>query len=169
MLRVLSAGLMVGVAACASGASGAPGASGATGAAVAPQSAARCAPIVSDSLLGGVPVYPACGVGIEAKLSSSPMRPQYTAPRGTSCVSATLSVVVDAKGQVVPKTERLIRTNDPALYTAMLVELPRLRYRPAMRDGVPVAQLVEIGWIINMQVRQAGTLSPPARATRQRC
>jgi hypothetical protein len=166
MLRVLSAGLMVGVAACASGASGAPGA---PGAAVTPQSASRCAPIVSDSLVAGTPVYPPCGVGIAAKPAGSPPRVQYTPQRGRMCSMATVAVVVDQEGRVLEKTARLVRSNDPELTTALMASLPTLRYTPASVDGKPVAQIVEVGYGVTAEVRRAGAPVAATRGMRPRC
>jgi hypothetical protein len=143
MPRRLWYGLVILAIGCAS-ASG--GLESATGEGTARQSS-RCDPIVSDTLLGGVPVYPACGVDTKIRLSSAPLRPQYTPRPGLTCVSASLSVIVDAQGRPVPKTERLIRTNDPALYSAMQAELPSLRYEPAKKDGQPVAQIHEMVWM----------------------
>jgi len=128
----------------------------------------RCAPIVADSLISGVPVYPACGVTREARVVSTPMRPQYTPPAGLTCVSAVVEVVVDAKGNVIPRTARVVRASDPSLGSAMLAALPNLRYDPATRDGAAVAQLTSIGWTMTLQAGPAAT-APARRATRPRC
>ena len=128
----------------------------------------RCAAIVADSLLGGVPVYPPCGVAREVRLISAPFRPQYTPPPGASCVRAEMQVVVDAQGNVVPRTARVIRSTDPSLTTAMMAALPLLRYEPATKDGAPVAQLHTLGWIMTVQAMPAA-MRGTSRATRPRC
>ena len=128
----------------------------------------RCAAIVADSLLGGVPVYPACGVTREARLVSPPMRPQYTPPAGTSCVRGVVQVVVDAQGNPVPRTAKVIRSSDPSLSTAILAALPSQRYEPASKDGAPVAQLYTIDWTMTVQVMPAA-MRGTSRATRPRC
>ena len=153
MRRVSWAGVLVVTVGCASGGGGAERADRRETAAMRSN---RCAPIVSDTLLSRVPVYPACGVDVKVRLVSGPFMPQYTPQRGLTCVRASLRVVVDANGRTVPKSERLIRTNDPALYAAMLAELPSLRYEPARKDGQPVAQIHEMNWI-------AGVAGPGTR------
>ena len=160
MLRVLSAGSLMIVAACASGAKETP---------VIPQGATRCAAIVSDSLLSGVPVYPECGVGIVAKPVGSPPRVQYTPQRGRSCSMATVAVVVDDQGRVLEKTARVVRTNDPELTTALMASLPSLRYTPATREGKAVAQIVEVSYGVMAETRRAGAPVAATRGMRPRC
>ena len=126
----------------------------------------RCAPIVSDTLLGGTPVFPACGVSRAARLVSQPIRPQYTP--SSSCARAQVQVVVDAAGNPVPKTARVMRATDQNLATAMLSALPMLRYEPARKDDVPVAQIVNVEWAVTVQAVAAG-MGPARRATRPRC
>lgn len=128
----------------------------------------RCAPIVADSLISGEPVHPACGVTREARVVSTPMRPQYTPPAGLTCVSAVVQVVVDAKGNVIPRTARVVRASDPNLASAMLAALPNLRYDPATKDGAAVAQLASIGWTMTLHAGPAA-MAPARRATRPRC
>jgi hypothetical protein len=75
---------------------------------------------------------------------------------------------VDAQGNVVPRTARVIRTSDPNLSTAMMAALPGLRYEPATKDGASVAQLHTLGWTMTLQAMPAGMRST-SRATRPRC
>ncbi|HEX5831143.1 MAG TPA: hypothetical protein VFY16_09190 [Gemmatimonadaceae bacterium] len=51
--------------------------------------------------------------------------------------------VVDATGVPDPATLRILRTSDRALGEAVRAWLPNVRFRPARRDDVWVAQLVE--------------------------
>jgi len=55
---------------------------------------------------------------------------------------AEFRFVVDTSGKVEPAGIEVARTDDRSFSQAVLVTLNELRYRPAMRDGVPVRQLV---------------------------
>jgi len=108
----------------------------------------KCNTALPDSsLLVSGPVYRECDVdraasrvGLEPKLSSS------STPAGTShsssCTVAEFRFVVDTSGKVEPAGIEVARTDDRSFSQAVLVTLNELRYRPAMRDGVPVRQLV---------------------------
>jgi hypothetical protein len=156
MLRVLSAALLAAVAGCAAGG-------------VQQAGSARCDAIVSDTLVAGTPVYPECGVGIVAKPAGTPPRVQYTPQRGKLCSMSLVSVVVDDQGRVMERTARVVRTNDPELTTALLATLPTLRYSPATKDGTPVAQIVEVSYMVTAEVRRAGAPVAATRGMRPRC
>lgn len=146
MLKSVSAGFLVVLVGCASGGGGTAEmkAAGSPAKAVS----ARCAPTVTPAILDGAPVYPPCGVEIQAKMTSVGIRPQYNSPRRTNCASAHLRVVVDEHGRIHENTAQVIRSTDNELSMAMIAALPVLRYAPATKDGKPVAQLVDVQWMV---------------------
>ncbi|MDB4913376.1 MAG: hypothetical protein JWM95_1020 [Gemmatimonadetes bacterium] len=86
-------------------------------------------------------VYRDCAVDTKAKLTSNDIHPDYR-PTQTGCISADVEYVVDEKGMVETKSAHVVRTTKDTFGEAVLSMLPRLRYEPAMRDGVPVRQIV---------------------------
>ena len=126
----------------------------------------RCAPIVSDSLLERTPVYPACGVTREARMTSAMLRPQYTPPAGVRCARASVQVVVDADGRPVMSTAKIVRATDQALGTAILLSLSGAKYDPALKDGARVPQIVTVEWGLSAYTVPANTSPSAARASR---
>ncbi len=69
---------------------------------------------------------------------------EYPAALYAQRISGTvlLRLFVDDQGMVAPDSTRLQESSGyPALDSAALAAAPRLRYAPAMRNGVPVATL----------------------------
>lgn len=151
MRGFLLAGAAVVAAACASGGSR--------------TASSACAAIVSDSVLNGAAVYRECGVTRPVRLIGTPARPQYTPSR--SCTHATVDVVVDHRGAPVVSTAKVIRATDPGYASAIIASLSGRRYEPAMKDGVPVPQLVRIESGISVIVTPANVR--PTRSMRRTC
>ena len=116
-----------------------------------------CDPVPEEFVLLGQPVYRDCAV--DQKARPLPLPPLTFTPSGQqSCARAIVDVVVDSNGQPVPATARVVRSTDPTFAAAVLASLEEMRYRPAQRDGQPVAQLVrfERVYAIRFVVRSAG-------------
>jgi hypothetical protein len=124
-------------------------------------SSAACAPMLSDTLLSGTPVYPECGVSRAVRAIGQPPRPQYTPPAGQRCIRAVIDVVVNANGLPVPATARVVRATDAAFASAVLATLSAYRYRPAEKDGLPVAQLVRVDHALQTVVVPAAMRGAP--------
>jgi hypothetical protein len=112
----------------------------------AAMTSARCVPIMSDTLVAGVLVYPECGVVTKARMTGTPPRLQYTP--SSNCARAVIDFVVDANGNPHPATVRIIRVTDQSLATALVSQLPGLRFTPAMKDGQKVAQLYRLDFVM---------------------
>lgn len=106
---------------------------------------AACELSASDSVLArGRPLFRNCAVDRSARfVTNGGTRPDYrpSAPR-TACYSTEVEFVVDATGKPETSTARVARGNDPAFGDAVLATLASWRYEPAIRDGVPVRQIV---------------------------
>ena len=131
--------------------------------------AARCAPQEIDSswTVGG-PVYRACEVDRAARWENTYTRPpDYTPTRG--CETAVLDFVVDERGVVDLTTVRTQRSNSLELVEALVASLGRFRYRPAMKNGVPVRQVVRLPIAVAMTRVMVGLPGPPAATVRSAC
>jgi hypothetical protein len=85
------------------------------------------------------PVYFASQVDRAAALLRESPRPAAAGATGEVLVQ----YVVDRRGRVDENAVKTLRSDGEVLSAAVLRVLPRLRYRPAERDGQPVAQLVQ--------------------------
>jgi hypothetical protein len=133
---VLSSLVVLG-AACAS--------SGAGANAVAASDSTACALQPKDSVFAvHAPVYRDCAVTTKATMISTGVHPDFTPPRGTTCMSAEYEFVVTIAGVVDVASARLIKTNSQQYADAMKQMLSRLKYEPAKRDGAPVAQITTL-------------------------
>lgn len=112
-----------------------------------------------------MPLYRDCAVERKVQKLTMNIAPDYT-PTGNGCVSAELEFVVTADGKPDATTARVLRTTTPAYAEAVLAILPRFRYEPAKREGMPVAQItVEKYEAISKVVRSvAGSRPNPGRA-----
>jgi hypothetical protein len=89
-----------------------------------------------------MPLYRDCAVEKKAQKLTMGINPDYRPTTGATCFSAELEYVVEADGTPDATTAKVVRTNTPAFAEAALAILPRLRFDPAKRDGVAVAQIV---------------------------
>jgi hypothetical protein len=113
------------------------------------------------------PVYRDCAVDRRATLTNTDVHPQGAvapgAPGPDRCYSVEMEFVVDAHGRPEVNTARIIRTNDQSFADAWLKTLPAFRYEPAMRNGVPVRQIVDERRTAATKtvVVRAGSMPPP--------
>ena len=90
-------------------------------------------------------VYRDCAVDRRAKLTSTNVHPDLSGlstMRGTQCYSAEVKFVVGPKGNPESETVKIVRASNGEFGDAWARVVPRLRYDPAMKDGVPVRQIV---------------------------
>ena len=88
-------------------------------------------------------LYRDCAVESKAHKLVTGVTPDYRpAATANACVSAELEYVVAANGKPDESMVRIVRTTTPAFAEAALLIVPHLRYEPAKRDGVAVAQIV---------------------------
>ncbi len=127
----------------------------------------KCA-VITDATLG-MPVYPACAVDRKARQLPGGAPVMYTPSQPVPCIRAVFDVVVDARGVPIASTAKLVRTNDQGFATAMLAALPSLRYEPAMKDGQPVAQLVQFEPVMVMIRSSSRPTGSDARRASNRC
>ena len=110
--------------------------------------AERCALTAADSVyLANGPVYRDCNVD-RAAVETSAVRVEFNPPidryqRTMQCYRADLQFVIDANGILEPGTAKVVESNDGAFAAAALASLERRKFRPAMKDGQPVRQIVK--------------------------
>jgi hypothetical protein len=123
-----------------------------------------------DSLFLAVgPVYRDCAVDRQASLQGAAINPQFQpTSMALNCYVAEVEFVVTAAGQPEANTVRVTRTNDRAFGDAVRDIVPRLRYEPAMRDGVAVRQIVLEKRMVQtaiVRVPVGGSILPPSGST----
>ena len=137
---------------------------GACAAATRGPGARECPPETLDpAWTAGGQVYRSCEVDRVARWDTPDVRPDYVPSQ--ACETAVLRFVVDTGGSPEPGTVRLVRGNSPQLAQALIATMARWRYRPALRGGVPVRQVVEQGMAVTM-TRQTTTIPRPPRENR---
>jgi hypothetical protein len=108
------------------------------------RTARSCDPLPEEATRLAQPVYRVCEVDRKAETSFSPTTLQYTFSPGQTCGHVVVDVVVDSSGTLVRETAHVVRTTDPMLTEAILNTYQTGRYKPAQKDGKPVAQVVRI-------------------------
>ena len=105
--------------------------------------AADCAPVPAEFLDGG-PVFRDCAVDRKASEPSRlpPLQMADRPPRQSGCSKVVIEMVVDSAGRPVTHTAKVVQSNDPLFQQAVVSGLGALKYTPAMKDKVRVAQLV---------------------------
>lgn len=89
------------------------------------------------------PLYRACAVERKASKIATRIVPEFRPTnQGNGCYVAEVEFVVTPLGVPDAATARVLRTNTKEYADAVLAILPQLRYEPAQRGGVPVAQIV---------------------------
>jgi hypothetical protein len=107
---------------------------------------ASCESRPADSVFAvNGPVFRECGVSVKAKLLTTDLKPEFTPPSGPGCWRVQYEFVVNAAGLVDPTTARLVKTNSKRLGEAYRAMLSQYRFEPAILEGKPVAQIVEMG------------------------
>ena len=97
----------------------------------------------SDAIfaVGGL-VYHDCSVDRPAHLTASTHADFRTPTNSTACYSADIEFVVDTSGRPETQTARVVRTTDQPFGQSVLASLKDWRFNPAIRDSVPVRQIV---------------------------
>jgi len=131
--------------------------------------AAACEPVPAEFSLPGQVVYRECAVDRRARELGPGPRLNYTPSVGETCARAVIDVVVDASGRPVTETAKVVRSTGPAIATAVLSSLGATRYEPALKDGLPVPQLVRVdrGIMSQVVVVGPGRVSQPRRPPRR--
>lgn len=122
----------------------------------------RCTLRPTDSVFArGGSVYRDCAVDREARLITRDIRPDYAAGRG--CNSAVVEFVVGTDGLPEVETVRTVRSTSTSFARSVIEIVPRLRYEPALADGVRVRQIVaeERSVAVVVVVARAGSAPPP--------
>ena len=147
---------------CAGSHGGAPAAEPMGSAPASASTRRGCEPAIDSTFALAVPVYRACAVDREAKALDrrldTDFRPTSTA---TTCYRAIVEFVVDARGQTIPTTTRIVRSTDSQYARAVVEAVSRWRFTPASKAGTPVAQVVQIDQWIQAMVRVSGQPAPP--------
>lgn len=118
--------------------------------------------------LPGGPVYRDCAVDRKAQ----PIRPpriDFQPTPGQLCYEADFELVVDSNGKPEPGTTRLVRTNSREYSDAVSRLLPTLEFRPAIRDGTAVRQIVVYKQVLTGVTHEVniGGVPPPIAAAPQ--
>lgn len=124
-----------------------------------------CPAISADSAGDGAVVYLACQVDREAKPRGIAPRIDWTPPVGDlrdgRCFRAEYQFVVDTLGIPDVATIRDAGANDANFQQAVRDAIPRLRYSPALLNGLPVRQLVSYQQSVALRV--VASSSPSSR------
>ncbi len=125
-----------------------------------------CTPATVDSTYAALGVvYRNCDVDSPAVAISTNIRPDLQGATALSCMSATVQFVVDEHGHVIPAGATVVRTNLTAFGRMVLDDVPQWTYRPAVKDGVPVRQLVQIKKTVQTSVTRVPVgRAPPTRS-----
>jgi hypothetical protein len=114
---------------------------------------ARCELLAADTLyLRDGPVYRDCavdrraslvnrGIGPDLNFFLGSLSPTEVPVRGL-CFRIEFTFVVDTTGAPEDGTARVVRSSDPRWTDTVLRWLPMWIYRPALKGGVPVRQVV---------------------------
>lgn len=133
----------------------------------------RCAGQLDSLFVKNGPVYRACEVDDSARLASQPPRPRnYRYSASDRCLRADVDIVVRPDGTPDPDIAKVVRTNSSRFAQAVLDEVPTLRYRPAIKNGQPVAQVTRISVMVASVLvrREAGSPpTPPPQTMVPRC
>lgn len=125
---------------------------------------ASCDLAASDSVFAGSrPVFRDCSVDRAARLlGTGNVRPDFRPPEmRTACYSADLKFVVDSTGKPEPSTAKLLRATNREFGEAVLATLWSWKYEPAIRNGVPVRQIVTRHQTLSTAVVVVPAGSPP--------
>lgn len=83
------------------------------------------------------------------------INPEYrpaTMPTGKDCYTVQLEFVVDIDGSPEIGTAHVVRTNNPEYANAVLATLQKWHYAAAVKNGVPVRQIVRENRSMGIQV-----------------
>jgi hypothetical protein len=129
----------------------------------------KCVSLPGDTTYTALkPAYRGCGLASNAVAITPRANPDYrpTERRPTSsCSSVELEFVVDEAGLIETNTARVVRSTNQQLTEAVVAVLPAWRYKPAMKDGKPVRQIVNDKVTIQTQVVAVPAGTVPSRGT----
>jgi hypothetical protein len=132
----LAGGVLLGACASAGGPAGAGGRH------------SSCPLPAQDSVyLAAGPVYRDCAVDRKAEVVAD-LRPDFRPSPGQLCYDAEVEFVVDPRGLPEVATARLIHSNNLEFADAVRALVPRLKFRPAVRDGSAVRQIVTLKKVV---------------------
>lgn len=101
----------------------------------------------ADSVFAAAgPVYRDCAVDSKAQPVTPNTKFDFQPERGAApdaCYTAEVEFVVNEAGSPEAKTARVLHTNDQTFAQAFLTAIATWRYRPAVKDGHPVRQIVD--------------------------
>lgn len=101
----------------------------------------------ADSVFAAAgPVYRDCAVDTKAQAVTPNARFDFEPTRGRSgnaCYTAEVEFVVNEGGSPETNTARIVHTNDQTFAQAFLTAIATWRYRPAVKAGHPVRQIVD--------------------------
>ena len=93
------------------------------------------------------PVFRDCNVSTKARQVSAYATPDFRpSGKANACYGTELEFVVDADGLVETKSATVVRSTDDQFTEAVLATLGRLRFEPAVLNGVKVRQIVQQHW-----------------------
>jgi len=128
--------------------------------------AEKCGLRPEDStFVSKVPVYRDCAVDVKAKvLNQQDERPNYRPPvsRQSTCYSATLVFVVDTLGRPESNNVQVIQRTNEEMGAALADIVHRLRYTPAILNGAPVRQIVQLKESVGTMTIRSSSPVPPS-------
>lgn len=135
----------------------------ASGGRVSSSQRTACGLASQDSVfLAGGMVYHDCAVDRRARLLTTDIHPDYRpTPGRATCYSVDLEFVVSPSGLPETRTARVVRTNDQGWAESVMSTLSSWKYEPAIRESVPVRQIVTEHKAMQVMVAVVRAGSPP--------
>ena len=131
------------------------------------QQKVKCQLSRADSAyITGKPLYRDCAVDQRAELVGREPSFDFRPLTRLRCYNAVIEFVVDSTGAPEAETAHVLRTTTPDFAEAIVTTLPRFRYRPARKDGVPVRQIVRIERKVTSTIVVSGgrlAMTPPSQ------
>jgi hypothetical protein len=113
--------------------------------------------------LAAGPVYRDCAVDRKAEVETN-LHPDFRPFPGQSCYYAEVEFVVGPTGIPEVPTAHVVRSNNHEYGDALSALVPRLKFRPAIRDGATVRQIVDFKQVMQSVVVAVPMGSaPPSR------
>jgi len=106
-----------------------------------------------SAFLAGRPLYRDCAVDQAAELMDVDIPLDFRPTRGGT-YSASIRFVLDTAGTPERNTMRVVRNTSWDYAQALMAAVPRVRYRPARKDGLPVRQLVTLDRSLTIKVER---------------
>jgi hypothetical protein len=133
------------------------------------QKPSRCTdPVPTDFAALGT-VYVDCQVDRRAVPEPTRPAPPTGFTPAQACGSVLIEFVVDEAGRPIADPIRVVRSNDSRLLEAMRADLHLKRYKPAIKNGVPVRQVVQSGFRYGVASQTGREPSSVVRASVPKC